>query len=114
MAGSHSNSDGRSASLTAPNGPAQQRLLKAILDETKLQTSEISTYEAHGTGTLLGDPIEIGAVVKILGKGRSNALCISCSKTNIGHLEGGAGMSGFVKSYYPFVIKSAFQTSIPT
>merc|ERR1719359_2789624 len=66
VAGSHSNSDGRSASLTAPNGPAQQRLLKAILEETKLQTTEISTYEAHGTGTMLGDPIEIGAVVKSL------------------------------------------------
>lgn len=97
MAASHANSDGRSASLTAPNGPAQQRLLKAVLDETKLTVTEISTYEAHGTGTLLGDPIEIGAVVKVLGKGRQNALCISCSKTNLGHLEGGAGMSGFVK-----------------
>lgn len=97
LAGSNTNSDGRSASLTAPNGPAQQRLLKAILDETNLSTTEVSTYEAHGTGTLLGDPIEVGAVVKVLGKGRQNALCLSCSKTNLGHLEGGAGMSGFIK-----------------
>lgn len=97
LAASHSNSDGRSASLTAPNGPAQQRLLKAILSEAGLGMNEVDTYEAHGTGTILGDPIEIGAVNRVIGKGRDNVLCMSCSKTNIGHLEGGAGMSGFVK-----------------
>jgi hypothetical protein len=97
VACSNVNSDGRSASLTAPNGPAQQRLLKAILDETRLSPSEISTYEAHGTGTMLGDPIEIGACGKILAKGRANMLCISCSKPNLSHLEGGAGISAFVK-----------------
>jgi hypothetical protein len=97
VACSNVNSDGRSASLTAPNGPAQQRLLKAIVEETKLNISEISTYEAHGTGTMLGDPIELGACSKILGKGRKNQLCISCSKPNLSHLEGGAGISAFVK-----------------
>jgi hypothetical protein len=97
VACSNVNSDGRSASLTAPNGPAQQRLLKAIINETKLSISEISTYEAHGTGTMLGDPIELGACSKILAKGRSNQLCVSCSKPNFSHLEGGAGISAFVK-----------------
>jgi len=96
LAGSHTNSDGRSASLTAPNGPAQQRLLRAVLAETQLQAVEIDVYEAHGTGTSLGDPIEVGAVRKVLTQRESPCL-ISCSKTNLGHLEGGAGMSAFCK-----------------
>jgi len=96
LAGTHTNSDGRSASLTAPNGPAQQRLLRAILTETQLEPAEICVYEAHGTGTSLGDPIEVGAVRKVL-MTRNHPLMISCSKTNIGHLEGGAGMSSFCK-----------------
>jgi len=96
LAGSHTNSDGRSASLTAPNGPAQQRLLRAILSETQVEAKEICVYEAHGTGTSLGDPIEIGAVRKVLTH-REHPLMISCSKTNLGHLEGGAGMSSLCK-----------------
>jgi len=96
LAGSHTNSDGRSASLTAPNGPAQQRLLRAVLTETQLQPVEIDVYEAHGTGTSLGDPIEVGAVRKVLNQ-RAHPCMISCSKTNLGHLEGGAGMSAFCK-----------------
>mmetsp|Transcript_89371 Transcript_89371/g.278043 ORF Transcript_89371/g.278043 Transcript_89371/m.278043 type:complete len:959 (+) Transcript_89371:20-2896(+) len=96
LAGSHTNSDGRSASLTAPNGPAQQRLLRAVLAETQLQPVEIDVYEAHGTGTSLGDPIEVGAVRKVLNQ-REHSMLVSCSKTNLGHLEGGAGMSAFCK-----------------
>jgi len=96
VAGTHTNSDGRSASLTAPNGPAQQRLLRAILSETQLEAPEICVYEAHGTGTSLGDPIEVGAVRKVLTQ-RHHPLMTSCSKTNLGHLEGGAGMSSFCK-----------------
>mmetsp|Transcript_113956 Transcript_113956/g.302855 ORF Transcript_113956/g.302855 Transcript_113956/m.302855 type:complete len:958 (-) Transcript_113956:111-2984(-) len=96
LAGTHTNSDGRSASLTAPNGPAQQRLLRAVLTETQLQPVEIDVYEAHGTGTSLGDPIEVGAARKVLNQ-RVHSCLISCSKTNLGHLEGGAGMSSFCK-----------------
>lgn len=96
LAGTHTNSDGRSASLTAPNGPAQQRLLRAILTETQLEASEICVYEAHGTGTSLGDPIEVGAVRKVLVQ-REYPIMVSCSKTNLGHLEGGAGLSSFCK-----------------
>mmetsp|Transcript_60186 Transcript_60186/g.105468 ORF Transcript_60186/g.105468 Transcript_60186/m.105468 type:complete len:947 (-) Transcript_60186:153-2993(-) len=97
MMGSNANSDGRSASLTAPNGPAQQRLLRSILDEVKISTNECDQYEAHGTGTSLGDPIELGACIKVLGKNRAEPLVVSCHKGNFGHLEGGAGISGFIK-----------------
>ncbi|CAE7555456.1 ppsA [Symbiodinium natans] len=96
LAASHSNSDGRSASLTAPNGPAQQRLLRAALTEARLQSADVDIYEAHGTGTSLGDPIEVSAVRKVLTQ-RDGPVMISCSKTNLGHLEGGAGMSAFCK-----------------
>eukprot|EP00931_Biecheleriopsis_adriatica_P065267 TRINITY_DN39857_c0_g1_i1.p1 TRINITY_DN39857_c0_g1~~TRINITY_DN39857_c0_g1_i1.p1 ORF type:complete len:972 (-),score=235.25 TRINITY_DN39857_c0_g1_i1:28-2943(-) len=96
LAASNTNSDGRSASLTAPNGPAQQRLLRSVLSEARLEPPEIDVYEAHGTGTALGDPIELSAVRKVLTK-RAHAVMISCSKTNLGHLEGGAGMSAFCK-----------------
>ncbi|CAL1146786.1 unnamed protein product, partial [Cladocopium goreaui] len=96
LAASHSNSDGRSASLTAPNGPAQQRLLRAALGEARLQPTQLDIYEAHGTGTSLGDPIEVSAVRKVLAQ-REYPVMISCSKPNLGHLEGGAGMSAFCK-----------------
>ena len=96
LAASHSNSDGRSASLTAPNGPAQQRLLRAALGEARLQPTQLDIYEAHGTGTSLGDPIEVSAVRKVLTT-REHPVIISCSKPNLGHLEGGAGMSAFCK-----------------
>eukprot|EP00930_Biecheleria_cincta_P069848 TRINITY_DN57531_c0_g1_i1.p1 TRINITY_DN57531_c0_g1~~TRINITY_DN57531_c0_g1_i1.p1 ORF type:complete len:977 (-),score=183.99 TRINITY_DN57531_c0_g1_i1:181-3111(-) len=95
LAASNTNSDGRSASLTAPNGPAQQRLLRSILSESRLQPVEIDVYEAHGTGTSLGDPIEISAVRKVIN--REHPIMVSCSKGNLGHLEGGAGMSSFCK-----------------
>lgn len=97
LAGSNANSDGRSASLTAPNGPAQQRLLRSILDEVKVSQNEVDQYEAHGTGTSLGDPIELGACIKVLGKGRPDPIVVSCHKGNMGHMEGGAGISGFIK-----------------
>lgn len=97
LAASHVNSDGRSASLTAPNGPAQQRLLRAVLSESGLQPSEIDVYEAHGTGTSLGDPIEVGAVKKVFQKDRLYPILLTCAKTNTGHMEGGAGISGFLK-----------------
>jgi hypothetical protein len=61
-----------------------------------LQPAEICVYEAHGTGTTLGDPIEVGAVRKVLNQ-RAYPALMSCSKTNLGHLEGGAGMSSFCK-----------------
>lgn len=95
LAASNTNSDGRSASLTAPNGPAQQRLLRSILSEARLQPVEIDIYEAHGTGTSLGDPIEVSAVKKVIN--REHPIMISCAKGNLGHLEGGAGMSSFCK-----------------
>jgi len=98
LAGSQVNQDGRSASLTAPNGPAQERCANAAIKECGIKSSELDTTECHGTGTSLGDPIEIGAYRKVMAKDpRNDPVVITSSKSNIGHCEGSAGVSGFIK-----------------
>merc|ERR1712216_872401 len=98
LAGSHVNQDGRSASLTAPNGPSQERCNTAVLKEIGIMPREVDTTECHGTGTSLGDPIEIGAYRKVMEKDpRQEPVTITSSKSNIGHCEGSAGVSGFTK-----------------
>eukprot|EP00406_Dinophysis_acuminata_P048654 CAMPEP_0179302604 /NCGR_PEP_ID=MMETSP0797-20121207/48152_1 /TAXON_ID=47934 /ORGANISM="Dinophysis acuminata, Strain DAEP01" /LENGTH=922 /DNA_ID=CAMNT_0021012143 /DNA_START=56 /DNA_END=2824 /DNA_ORIENTATION=- len=97
-AGSQVNQDGRSASLTAPNGPSQERCSEAVLKEIGIEPPEIDTTECHGTGTSLGDPIEIGAYRKVMARvPRKDPVTITSSKSNIGHCEGSAGVSGFTK-----------------
>ncbi|CAE7231993.1 ppsC [Symbiodinium pilosum] len=98
LAGSQSNQDGRSASLTAPNGPAQEKCIKAVLRECKLTPTEVDCIECHGTGTALGDPIEVGSFKKVMSATpRKEPLVITSSKSNIAHGEGGAGLAGFFK-----------------
>lgn len=98
LAGTQANQDGRSASLTAPNGPAQERCLQAVLRESGMTPSEIDIFECHGTGTSLGDPIEIGSFRKVMSiTERKDPLYIASSKSNICHGEGGAGLAGFFK-----------------
>ena len=92
--GSAINQDGASAGLTAPNQNAQETLVTAALKEAGAQPHEVAYLEAHGTGTSLGDPIEVQAAAKVLGQGRDRQqpLLIGSVKTNIGHLEAAAGM----------------------
>merc|ERR1712151_739112 len=98
LAGSQVNQDGRSASLTAPNGPSQERCNRAALKESLFNPSEVDTTECHGTGTSLGDPIEIGAYRKVMANDpRSEPVTICSSKASIGHCEGSAGIGGFIK-----------------
>jgi len=98
LAGSQANQDGRSASLTAPNGPAQEKCIKAVLRECSLTPSDVDLFECHGTGTALGDPIEVGSFRKVMSAtSRQDPLVITSSKSNIAHGEGGAGFAGFCK-----------------
>jgi len=92
------NQDGRSASLTAPNGPSQEKCNLAVIKECGLTPPEIDATECHGTGTALGDPIEIGAYQKVLSSTpRHEPVCITTNKANLGHCEGSAGVAGFLK-----------------
>src|SRR5207248_5550440 len=69
--GSAVNQDGRSQGLTAPNGPAQEAVIRTALSRARILPSDMDYVECHGTGTPLGDPIEVQALGKALGEGRS-------------------------------------------
>ncbi|HEY1724557.1 MAG TPA: beta-ketoacyl synthase N-terminal-like domain-containing protein [Steroidobacteraceae bacterium] len=89
--------DGRRQSLTAPNGAAQQTVIEAALTDAGVEASEVDYLEAHGTGTPLGDPIEVKAALAVLGQNRQRPLIIGSVKTNIGHTEAAAGASALAK-----------------
>jgi len=108
--GSAANHDGRSSGLTAPNGLAQQKVLRAALVDAGVSPGDISYVEAHGTGTSVGDSIEVAALAAVLGEGRpkDRKLCIGSVKSNIGHGEAAAGISALIK-----VILSLRHRTIP-
>ena len=97
--GTATNQDGRSSSLTAPSGPSQQDVIRAALRDASANPGDVNYVECHGTGTALGDPIEVGALKGVFGTEReaSNPLVLGAIKTNIGHLEACAGMTGLIK-----------------
>jgi acyl transferase domain-containing protein/acyl carrier protein len=97
--GSAVNQDGRSSGFTAPNVLAQINLIEAALADAGLTPADIGLIEAHGTGTSLGDPIEMEAILTALGQKNGGAkLSVGSVKTNIGHLESAAGIAGLIKA----------------
>lgn len=94
------NQDGRTGTITAPNGEAQAAMLRAALARGGIGPDAISYVEAHGTGTPVGDPIEAKAIGAALGhaRGRDAPLPVGSVKTNIGHLEPAAGIAGLIKA----------------
>jgi acyl transferase domain-containing protein len=92
--------DGESAGFTAPNGIAQEALMRAALANAMLEPGDIQYVEAHGTGTPLGDPIEMASIAEVFGPShsRQDPLLVASLKTNIGHMEAAAGIGGVVKT----------------
>jgi acyl transferase domain-containing protein len=97
--GSATAQDGLTNGLTAPNGPAQQAVIRRALAEAGRQPHEISFVETHGTGTALGDPIEVRSLRQVLMTDRpADRPCwLGAVKTNVGHLEAAAGIAGLIK-----------------
>lgn len=91
------NQDGHSEGLTTPNPEAQRQLLRDIYGGTDWP-ERLGYVEAHGTGTPVGDPVEARSIGLELAVGRSRPLWMGSVKTNIGHLEAGAGMAGLIKA----------------
>ena len=98
--GSAVNQDGRSNGLMAPNPAAQAAVLRAACADAGVEPAQIDYVETHGTGTLLGDPIEARALGAVYGRGRPehDPLLIGAAKTNLGHLEAAAGIAGLIKA----------------
>lgn len=100
LTGSAVNQDGRSSTLTAPNGPAQQATVRQALASGALVAAAIRTVQLHGTGTPLGDPIEVGALAAVLTASRGTAttggrqVVLAAGKTSVGHTEPAAGLVG--------------------
>jgi acyl transferase domain-containing protein/SAM-dependent methyltransferase/acyl carrier protein len=98
--GSALNHDGRSAGLTAPSREAQAQLLRDVYSHAGVALDEVGMIEAHGTGTSLGDPIEMEALGEVFA-GRPSSLspiAVGSVKTNLGHAEAASGMVGLLKA----------------
>ena len=97
--GSAVNQNGAAAALTVPNGTAQEQLFAETLSQAGIAPSDVDYLEVHGTGSKLGDPIEVRAAASVYGHGRDagRPVLLGTVKTNIGHLESAAGVAGLIK-----------------
>ena len=92
------NHGGKTNGFTVPNPDAQAELIQEALEKGKIQAESISYIEAHGTGTALGDPIEVTGLSKAFKEIKDKQSCaLGSVKSNIGHLEGAAGIAGLTK-----------------
>ncbi|MFB6554790.1 type I polyketide synthase, partial [Streptomyces sp. NPDC056405] len=94
------NNDGGGGALTTPRGAAQEEVLRQAYAVARIEPSAVRFVELHGTGTPVGDPVEAAALGTVLGAGRlaDTPLFVGSVKTNIGHLEGAAGIAGLIKA----------------
>ncbi|UPQ99391.1 polyketide synthase [Chloropicon primus] len=110
LRGTAVNQDGRSSALTAPHGPSQQQVMRMSLHSADLDAWNVQVLQMHGTGTPLGDPIEVGAASAVLlseATKRDFPVHMSGVKSNMGHSEAAAGMAGMVQLAGNLMHKSA-------
>jgi acyl transferase domain-containing protein len=98
LSGSAVNQDGRSSSLTAPNGPSQLAVIRHSLSVASLAASEVTCVQMHGTGTSLGDPIEVGGIAGALAVGDVHTVVLNAIKSSVGHAECAAGAIGLAQA----------------
>jgi len=98
VAGSAVNTDGNKSGLTIPNPKAQAALMSGVYAQAGIDPDSIDYFEAHGTGTAVGDPLETKAIGQALGQKRKKPLLIGSIKSNLGHLESASGVAGLVKA----------------
>lgn len=100
MLATAANEDGRTPGISLPNSEAQQELIRTAYRQAGVDPAETGYVEAHGTGTQAGDPLEARAILKTIGsvENRLSDLYVGSVKTNIGHLEGAAGVAGIIKA----------------
>jgi len=93
------NQDGHTPTITAPSGEAQQAMLNGLMEYSDVDPLDVDYVEAHGTGTPVGDPIEAMAIGRAFGQDRlDRPVYVGSIKPNVGHLEAGAGIAGFLKA----------------
>ncbi|WP_335980574.1 SDR family NAD(P)-dependent oxidoreductase [Streptomyces sp. CA2R106] len=110
LRGTAVNQDGRSQGLSAPNGPAQEQVVRQALARSGLAPADIDHVEAHGTGTTLGDPIEAHALAEVFGGSRppGRPLHLGSLKSNVGHTQAASGVLGLIK-----VVQSLRHRTLP-
>lgn len=96
-----SNQDGKTPGIVQPSAKAQSDLIRQVYRAAKLDPNDTQYFEAHGTGTTLGDPLEMNALVEAMdtkNRTEDNPMYVGSVKTNVGHLEGSAGLAGLFKA----------------
>ncbi|MBI0295877.1 SDR family NAD(P)-dependent oxidoreductase [Streptomyces sp. PRKS01-29] len=108
--GSEANNDGGGVSLTTPAAHGQEAMLRAAYERAGVDPARVRYVELHGTGTKVGDPVEAAALGAVLGAGRAAdaPLRVGSAKTNVGHLEGAAGITGLIKTVLSLAHRELF------
>lgn len=98
--GTGTNQDGRTLGITQPSASRQEELIRSTYASAGLNFDDTNYFEAHGTGTKVGDPIECSVIGSVFGPSRRRPMYVGSVKSNIGHLEGASGIAGLVKTIY--------------